>query len=276
MVDRAGSTFAFRLVEETGAGASRLARGYAVAREVFEMRTFWAAVEELDNRVEADTQIEMLIEGRRLVERATRWLVRAHPDGIAIEATIEQFKPGADGLAGALPGVLHGADREAFDQRVGGLTEAGVPRELARRVAGMFSLLSAFDITEVAGATGRERDAVMDTYFTIGARLDLNWLRDRIIELPRANRWQALARAALRDDVYALHRALTREVLETAGADLTGEEALAAWSARHEAALQRCLAMIGDIRASRSYDMTTLPVGLREVRNLIRGGEAER
>ena len=59
----------------------------------------------------------------------------------------------------------------------------------------------------------------METYFRLGARLDFNWLRDRIIELPRANRWQALARAALRDDLYTLHRALTREVLESAGAD---------------------------------------------------------
>ena len=47
----------------------------------------------------------------------------------------------------------------------------------------------------------------METYFRLGSRLELNWLRDRIIELPRANRWQALARAALRDDLYHLLRA---------------------------------------------------------------------
>ena len=38
LVDRAGMTFAFRLAEETGAGAPQLARAYAVAREVFDMR----------------------------------------------------------------------------------------------------------------------------------------------------------------------------------------------------------------------------------------------
>ena len=42
LVDRAGMTFAFRLAEETGAEAPQLARAYAVAREVFEMRSFWA------------------------------------------------------------------------------------------------------------------------------------------------------------------------------------------------------------------------------------------
>ena len=54
----------------------------------------------------------------------------------------------------------------------------------------------------------------MNTYFRLGSRLELNWLRDRIIELPRDDRWQALARAALREDLLGIHRELTREVLE--------------------------------------------------------------
>jgi glutamate dehydrogenase len=271
LVDRAGTTFAFRLMEETGASPSHLARGYAVAREVFEMRSYWEGVEALDNRVAAQTQLEMLIEGRRLVERATRWLVRNNPDGIDIAITNRYYQPGARTVADAMPGVLDGADREAFDERVHKLREAGVPDDLARRAAAMPSLLSVFDIVGVESATKRQLDQVMAVYFGLGSRLQLNWLRDRIIELPRTNRWQALARAALRDDLYSLHRALTREVLETGGRNASGEEAIEAWSERNRARLERAQGMLGDIKASRSYDMTTVPVALREVRNLIRG-----
>jgi glutamate dehydrogenase len=135
----------------------------------------------------------------------------------------------------------------------------------------MPALPSVFDIVEAAGATRRPFEVVMATYFSLGARLELNWLRDRIIELPRANRWQALARAALRDDLYSLHRSLVQEVLESAPADSDSETALDAWSESHGDAVDRCLAMLADIKASRSYDTTTLPVALREVRNLIRG-----
>ncbi len=271
LVDRAGTTFAFRLMEETGASHSHLARGYAVAREVFEMRPFWQSVEALDNQVAAQTQLEMLIEARRLVERATRWLVRNNPASIDIALTIRYYKPGADMLAEAMPDVLDGVDRESFDARAARLREAGVAPELARRVAGMPSQLSVFDIVEVEAATKRNLELVMATYFSLGSRLQLNWLRDRIIELPRTNRWQALARAALRDDLYSLHRSLTQEVLETAGREADAEEAIAAWSERNQARLERCLGMLADIKASSSYDMTTLPVALREVRNLIRG-----
>jgi glutamate dehydrogenase len=272
LVDRAGTTFAFRLLEETGSSPSHLARGYAVAREVFHMRSFWAAVEALDNQVEAQTQLEMLIEARRLVERSTRWLVRNNPHSINVAITNRRFEPGAKMLAAALPGVLDGDDREAFDNRDEELRKSGVPPELSARAAGMPSMLAVFDIVEVAGAITREQDAVMSTYFSLGSRLELNWLRDRILELPRANRWQALARAALRDDLYSLHRSLTQEVLETGGREADSKQAIEEWLDRNDDSLERWVSMLADIRASGSYDTTTLPVALREVRNLIRGG----
>jgi glutamate dehydrogenase len=274
LVDRAGTTFAFRLGEETGAPTAMLARGYAVAREVFDMRAFWDKVEALDNKVSADVQLQMLIEGRRLVERATRWLVRAHPEAIDIEATTRRFEPGARLLAGACPAVLGSEDREAFSARGAELEAAGVPSELAVRTAAMPRLLSVFDVVEVASATGRPLEAVMATYFAIGSQVALSWLRDRILELPRANRWQALARAALRDDLYSLQREVTQEVLEGAPSGADAEEAIEVWRQRNGAAIERVLGMLDDIRASSTYDTTTLPVALREVRNLIRGAGA--
>jgi glutamate dehydrogenase len=117
---------------------------------------------------------------------------------------------------------------------------------------------------------------VMRVYFRLGSRLELNWLRDRIIDLPRANRWQALARASLRDELYGLHRAITQEVLQVAGGDSDADGAIDAWHQRNEQVVERALGMIGDVRASRTYDTTTLPVALREVRNLIRGGSSEK
>jgi glutamate dehydrogenase len=271
LVDRAGTTFSFRLGEETGAGPAVLARAYATAREVLDMRSFWAAVEALDNQVPAQTQLEMLIEGRRLVERATRWLVRANPYQVSIAQTIRRFEPGAKMLAAALPDALEGADREAFDAMAAKLKAAGVPAELAHRTAGMQSMLALFDIVEVAASTDQNQEKVLRVYFRLGSRLELNWLRDRIIELPRANRWQALARAALRDDLFNLYRELTRKVLEAGAAQDDSEEAIDAWSERNAAELERALGMVSEVRASRIYDNTTLPVALREVRSLLRG-----
>jgi glutamate dehydrogenase len=269
LVDRAGMTFAFRLGEETGASTPRLARAYAVAREVFEMREFWAEVEALDDQIEAGTQLAMLIAGRRLVERATRWLVRSSARGVIdVAVTTRRFLPGARLLADALPEVLDGIDRDAFDERLAELQTAGAPPQLARRVASMRALLSVFDIVQDSAATGRPQPAVTEIYFGIGARLGLDWLRDRVLELPRADRWQALARAALRDDLYRLHRSLTRDVLE-ADAGTGSEPAIDAWIQRNSAAIKRSQGVLADVKASRTYDTTTLPVVLRELDNLV-------
>jgi len=271
LVDRAGSTFAFRLGEETGASPARLARAYAAAREIFEMRSFWAQVEGLDNQIEAQVGISMLIDGRRLVERATRWLVRSGGVPIDIERTVRRYSDGARMLGAHLPDVLQGADREAFEDRLAELMEAGVGRELAVRVASMPALLAVFDVVQVAEGLDRAPELVMRAHFRLASRLELDWLRERILDLPRANRWQALARAALRDDLMAVHAELTREVLEDAP---PGEDGIEAWLERNAAAVERCMSTLADIRASRSFDTTTLPVALREVRALIRA-EAE-
>jgi glutamate dehydrogenase len=274
LVDRAGTTFAFRLREETGAPSSILARGYAVAREVFEMRKLWAAIEDLDGQVEAQVQLAMLIDARKLVERATRRLVRTNPVRIDIAATIAQFEPGAQLLADGLPELLEGVDSETFECCVAELTASGVPDELATRVASFPSLLAVFDVVEGALATERELEVVVAVHFGFGSRLELNWLRDRIIELPRSNRWQVLAREALRDDLYRLHSALTQEVLETGGPDADGPAAIDAWCEHNRAGTERTLAMLADIRASRTYDTTTLAVALQEVRNLLRRAQS--
>jgi glutamate dehydrogenase len=213
----------------------------------------------------------MLLEARRLLERASRWLVRANSQPIDIARFTSRYQPGAELLAESLPRVLCGTDRAAFGERLGELEAAGVPRGLATRVASMQALLSVFDIVEDATASGRDHEAVTATYFTIGSRLELDWLRDRILELPRADRWQALARAALRDDLYSLHRSLTHEVLLVGGPEAVGDQAIDLWWHHNAAGIERCLGLIADIQASRTYDTTTLPVALREVRNLILG-----
>jgi glutamate dehydrogenase len=284
LVDRAGSTFAFRLHEETGATAATLARAHAVAREIFGMPDFWQQVEALDNRVGAAIQLEMLIDGRRLVERSTRWLVRARQRSIDIAATVAQFAPGAATLAAGLPELLDDGDRRLWEARRDKLEQAGVQPPLAARVAGMPSAFAALDIVEVAAATRRSPEAVAAVYFRLGGRLGLDWLRDCIAALPREDRWQALARSALRDDLYSLQRALAQDVVEAApppatsalpedvGADAEAE--IDAWIHAHAGAIERSRTMLADIRATRIFDLTTLPVALREVRNVLGDAEA--
>ena len=73
-----------------------------------------------------------------------------------------------------------------------------------------------------------------------------------------------MARAALRDDLFSLHAELTTDVLRFGGRD--------AWIEANRDAVDRALEILGEIRAGGTFDLTTLPVALREVRNLIGRG----
>jgi glutamate dehydrogenase len=268
MAHGGGTTFAFRLNEESGAPASEIARAYAAARDIFGMRPQWGEIEALDNRVEADVQIEMLLAGRRLVERGSRWLLRNRARPLDIGETVHFFAPGAAVLFDAVSRLLGPSDLEPLTVRADSLEQAGVPPTLALRVASLGTMFATFDIVEVAEEAGLDVEQVAAVHFRLGERLELHWLRDRIVALPRDDRWRALARAALRDDLYGLHRALTAAVLRDAPPSRSANERVDAWVASNPAA-ERCLQTLAEIRVGRVFDTTTLPVAVREVRNLL-------
>jgi glutamate dehydrogenase len=263
-----GTTFTFRLHEETGAYASEIARAYATARDIFEMRRGWAEIEALDNLVVAEVQISMLLEGRRLIERGSRWLLRNVSRPIDIGATVARFAPGAAVLFQAAPRLLGEGDLEPLRARAERLKSAGVPDDIADRVALLPAMFAVFDVVEVSAEAGIDVEQVAAVHFRLGERLGLHWLRDRIVALPRDDRWRALARAALRDDIYGLHRALTAQVLRSEDSAGDVEARVEGWIERNPAA-GRTEKTLAEIRVGNVFDTTTLPVAVREVRNLL-------
>ena len=157
MAHGGGTTFAFRLHEESGAPASEIARAYAAARDIFAMRSQWGEIEALDNKVAADMQIRLLLEGRRLVERGSRWLLAHRSRPLDIGATVSFFSPGATALQKALQRLLGPSDVEPLMVEADEYERAGVPPGLAHRVAGLATMFSTFDIVEVAAEAGARR-----------------------------------------------------------------------------------------------------------------------
>jgi glutamate dehydrogenase len=256
------------LHEETGAYASEIARAYAAARDIFEMRRGWRDIEALDNLIAAEVQISMLLEGRRLIERGSRWLLRNVGRPIDIGATVARFAPGAAVLFEVTPSLLGENDLEPLRSRSERLDSAGVPGDVARRVALLPIMFAVFDVVEVSAEAGVEVEEVAAVHFRLGERLALHWLRDRIVALPRDDRWRALARAALRDDIYGLHRGLTAEVLRSGGSEPDVEARVERWIEGNSAA-GRTEKTLAEIRVGNVFDTTTLPVAVREVRNLL-------
>ncbi|HEY1627482.1 MAG TPA: NAD-glutamate dehydrogenase [Streptosporangiaceae bacterium] len=269
MVDYSGTTFLFRLSEETGASVPDLTRAWLVARDVFDMPAFWSSVEALDGVVDIGTQITLLLEGRKLTERAARWLVHNRRPAFDIASAIDFFADGVRTVRSGLPKLLTGRDLAGFEERRDSLAARGVSADLADRVAAMVPTYSAFDIVQIAGSgPGRTVEETADVYFDLADRLQISRLRDRITALPREDRWSTMARAALRDDLYSAHASLTSDVLGVSDSG-SPEERLAAWVSRNEAAVAMATQTLGEIWESERFTFTTLSVALRAIRTLV-------
>jgi glutamate dehydrogenase len=269
-VNTGGSTFLHRLREETGASIEEIVRAQTAARAIFRLSQVWDAVEDLDNRVPADVQTRMRLHSRRLVERGTRWLLNNRPQPLRIGETIDFFAERVERVWAQLPQLLRGADLEWYQSILDELTGVGVPEELALRVAGFSSAFPILDIVAIADRSGTEALAVAEVYYDLADRLRITDLMDRIIELPRSDRWQSMARASIREDLFAAHAALTSDVLAAGDDSATPEERFKAWEDKNAAILGRARTTLEEIQGSDTFDLANLSVAMRTMRTLLR------
>ncbi|MBV9023296.1 MAG: NAD-glutamate dehydrogenase, partial [Streptomycetaceae bacterium] len=269
-INTAGTTFLHRMKEETGASTEEILRAHTAARAIFDMSCIWDEVENLDNIVTADVQTRVRLHSRRLVERGTRWLLGNRPQPLEIAETIGFFGEGVMSVWSQLPKLLRGAELEWYQGIHDELTGAGVPEELATRVAGFSSVFPALDIVAVADRVRKDPLDVAEVYYDLADRLRITQLLDRIIELPRTDRWQSMARAAIREDLFATHAALTQDVLSGGDGAATPEQRFEAWERKNAALLGRARTTLDEIQGSESFDLANLSVAMRTMRTLLR------
>ena len=116
--------------------------------------------------------------------------------------------------------------------------------------------------------TGAPPDTTATAHFAIADHLELNWLRDHILALPRDTQWSSLARLTLRGDLSADHRDLTTQVVGN-GSVGSGTDLVDHWMDRNAGPVDYFRRTVTDIRAAGPTDLTTLLVAARELRNLI-------
>jgi glutamate dehydrogenase len=268
VVDRGGTSMVYRLTQETSAPSHDVAAAHMAAWEIFELDDLSRCVNDLEAVLSAERQLAIHLAGRQLAERATRLLVRNRPYPFSASSAIADLAGSVQDVLVHLPDHLTGTDRSDFDRSTKELSAAGMPDEISRRVASLVSSLAALDIVEVAESSGVAADAVAAVHFTIADELELFWLRDRVLDLPRDTQWSSLARLDLRGDLYSYHRLLTAQVVvDTDG--IEPRELVSRWMDRHHVPVGYYRDTIAEIRAVGPTDLTTLLVASREVRTLI-------
>jgi glutamate dehydrogenase len=261
MVNLSGISFDHRMTEDTGASVVDVIRAWLVSREVFEFPRLWAEIDALGATVPLDMQLDLFLDCRRMVERGALWVLRHRRPPFELSQTVGYLKPGISALAMALGGLLRGRMADVVMSVEASRLAAGVPESLAER-AGVWPLLhTAFDIVELAHRTDRPFAELAAMQWELFDALDLMWLWEAIGSLPRSDRWQTQARSALRDDLLSTLAQLTEACVASGGS-------VADWMSTNARSVGRVGSMLTEIRRAESYDLTTLSVALRQLRNL--------
>ncbi len=269
LVNGAGITYFHRLTSETGTSAAEVTRANFLAREIYGSRALLDDIGSYDNRLDAALQTRMRIEVRTLVERAARWLVNNRRLPLDSEAIVDGFEVVSERVMGALPELPTGRELNAFEARRDSLASEGVPEELASKVAVLPPAYAVLGVVVTARRDGLDPLEVARLHFALGERLGLPAMVSQILALPRQDRWQTMARAALRDDLHGVHAQLTAQVPAGTSADQPVPARIADWEESDEAVVTRAVDTLDEICSEGQADLARLSVGLRVVRSLL-------
>lgn len=212
VVNQAGITAVNRAAGDTGASVALVVKAYAAAIEVFDHRSVTRRLDVAAARLPSDPVAEIRHEGRRLLDRAARWLIERHPSGFATTEIVAALAQRINSLSANEPDRLWGMERQRLEAKVTSLKQRGATTDLALLGASYLDSYVLLDIIEIADDLEARAEDVADLYHYVSDQFGVDYLLTRVSLLPRRTYWDRLARTALREELYAVLSKLTRTV----------------------------------------------------------------
>src|SRR5699024_8046596 len=213
MVDGGGITYVHRLAELAGANADDALRAFTITTSLSGLPERWRGSEQ--SNLPAAVAEEPVLETRRLLDRTSRWLLATRPQPLQVDAEIVHFRELLSRLEPVLPDALIVTARARYDESIEQAVAYGTPRELAEQVFILLDKFALLDISAIVETSGRKADDVARLYFAVADYLDIDDVMSAVTRLERGDRWHALARMTIREDLYTAMRALCLDVLES-------------------------------------------------------------
>ena len=223
IVNRGGIPLAFELAEELGASLAQVAGAFVAARELFDLRTLWRAIDA--STAPAATQIALhanAIAGLRtqigdLLRRGGGASAGGGDTILAPSATVARLKPGIERIAADLESILRPEPRAQLDRYAQTLTKAGAPDDIAAQLVRLSALDGVVGSVGLAAHLSVPERAVVDAYTLLGEALGLDWAKGAAAQMQPADPWERLLVATLVRDFEQLRLDLIGRVAEGSG-----------------------------------------------------------
>lgn len=281
IVNTAGITHVFRVQEETGASVDAIARAFIISAETFDINRAAALHRALPADFPREGWQAVIRDWQRVLDRLVRWYIadRKVVVGEPIDSMIERYGQVYE-LRANLPAYLAEDSRNRLraQREIG---EAwGLPEELLVIWIRSFEAFALMDVIRTAKTNDLDVEQLAHIYFAIYDRFSVDELLTLISRLPRNDRWETLARSALRDDLYEIAAHLALVVAQDSDATAQNIEdaqaALGHWVATHPVRVGRVDKVLEEIRevippveTGERPRLAVLSVALRTLRGAV-------
>ena len=281
VIDGGGITYAFRLAEEMSASATDAVRAYAVVTEVFDLPAIWREIQAPDIVVPTDVQDDMVLESRRLLDRASRWLLSNRPQPLAVGSRSTASARGRRALA-VRPGVVAGqGGRTVSRARPTGSSNRAFPRSSPARWRHCSTCTACSTSPRSPSSPNASSARRVAGPGAFAPRVGGPVLRAvgpprhrphaRLGDEPGAG--QPLARAGPPGTARRLLLVVARDHPRCAQGQRPrrhGGEKIAKWEQANASRLARSRGALDEINRVHQLDLATLSVAARQVRSMVR------
>jgi glutamate dehydrogenase len=216
-------------------------------RDSYQMTALNGDIDALDTKIGGKTQLSLYAAIQDLLLDRLVWFLRHTDFSQGLGELVTRYREGIAAVAGSLETALSPAAQEARAARVAELTGAGVPEELARRMADLPILTAAPDIIMVAERTQKPIGDVAATYFAAGSFFSLDRIREPARSIPVADYFDRLALDRALDQIAEAERRIAAEMVQNGA---TGQAAVEAWVKPRHDDVERIKAAVGEIARS--------------------------
>jgi glutamate dehydrogenase len=269
MINRGGPSLIVRIADQTGAAPAAIAAAFAAVRDSFGMTALNTAIDGLDNIVPGKLQLELYAAVQDLLLDRIIWFLRNADLSKGLAEVVAHYRDGIAAVEAALDGALSEESSSARAARKAKLVEAGVPEELAGRLANLPSLTAAPDIVLVADRTGKGIGEVAATYFAAGAFFRLDRITSAASNIPIADYFDRLALDRARDSIGEAERRLAAAMVGNGAPDAAGAAAVEAWVAPRHDEVERIRLAIHEI-ANSGLTLSKLAVAASLLGDLVK------
>ena len=197
------------------------------------------------------------------------WFVRNIKAPINISETIEIYSKQTSELTDIISKLLVGTTKTRFFSRIDHFTSAGADKKLARSVATLEVLVSAFDIIFLAKQMNKKNEDIANLYFECGDLLSIDWLRQSCEAQIDKSFWNRLSVQSLKDDFYDKQRRLIKAILLSSNSNGSVPK-LKTWIKNNASDAHIFVSFIEDIKLQEALNLNMLILANKKLEIFLR------